>query len=102
MRRFVLTALGLALGVAPALAQQAYSGSASGNLTVDGNVMAENIDSLKFYFYDEARNETSTWSNMRSAKIEVTARTPRPDPKLPGDGYRKITLNMDVFLRSRI
>jgi prepilin-type N-terminal cleavage/methylation domain-containing protein len=73
-----------------------------GNLTVDGVVVAENIDSLKFNFYDAARTATTAWSRMRSARIDVTARTARPDPGLSGDGYRRLSLNMTVFLRSRI
>jgi prepilin-type N-terminal cleavage/methylation domain-containing protein len=73
-----------------------------GNLTVDGLVFAENIDSLQFLFYDSSRTATTAWARMRSATIKVTARTPHPDPALAGDGYRRISISMNIFLRSRV
>jgi hypothetical protein len=65
-------------------------------------VLAENIDSLGFTFRDARGNATTDWRVMRSASFAVRARTPRPDPKLPPPGYRKITLPMNVILRGRI
>lgn len=83
-----------------ALKEERYALS-GGNLLRDGMVLAENIDSLQFYFYDARKSATTSWAEMRSARIRVSARTARPDPRLPGDGYRKIHLSMDIFLRSR-
>lgn len=83
-----------------ALREERYSLS-GGNLLRDGMVVAENIDSLQFYFFDAAKKATTSWTKMRSARIRVSARTARPDARLPGDGYRKIHLSMDIFLRGR-
>lgn len=72
------------------------------NLKFGNNVMAENIDSLAFTFYKVDGSTTQTWSNMRSAKINVRARTTHQDPKLTTNGgYRKISLSTDVLFRSK-
>jgi prepilin-type N-terminal cleavage/methylation domain-containing protein len=80
-----------------------------GNLVVRPNgspaaemVLAENIDSLAFSFLDARGNPTTDWRIMRSASFAVRARTPRPDPRLPPPGYRRIVLPMNVSLRGRI
>jgi hypothetical protein len=73
------------------------NGSTSGQM-----VLAENIDSLGVTFRDAQGRSTTSWPAMRSASISVRARTARPDPKLPAPGYRKVTLPMNIILRSRI
>ena len=74
-----------------------------GNLLLDGNVLAENIQDLTFSLFTANQSLTTQWSAMRSAKIQVKARTRVPDPAYgQNDGYRAIDLNMDVLLRNRL
>jgi prepilin-type N-terminal cleavage/methylation domain-containing protein len=75
-------------------------------LRPDGNaatqmVIAENIDSLGFTFKDDNGLPTSSWRKMRSAHVSVRARTAARDPRIT-DGYRKITVPMNVIMRNRI
>jgi hypothetical protein len=74
-----------------------------GNLTLDGQVLAENIQDLKFSLFTTSQALTTQWSAMRSAKIEVVARTRAPDPAYDqNEGYRTLKLSMDVLLRNRL
>ncbi len=80
----------------------------SNNLVIQPNgsttnqmVLAENIDSIGYTFFDKAGTVTTTWANMSSVSITVRGRTEKSDPKYPGDGYRKITLTMNVRLRNK-
>lgn len=74
-----------------------------GNLTLDGNVLAENIQNLSFAALTANQTPTNQWSAMRSGRIKVTARTRARDPHYDqNDGYRKLDLSMDVLLRNRL
>ncbi len=74
-----------------------------GNLLLDGNVLAENIQDLKFTMLTANQSVTNQWSAMRSAKIQVTARTRTADPGyVLNGGYRSLDLSMDVLLRNRL
>jgi type II secretory pathway pseudopilin PulG len=74
-----------------------------GNLILDGNVLAENIQNLRFTALTASQTPTSQWSAMRSGKVQVTARTRMPDPNYKeNDGYRSLDLSMDVLLRNRL
>jgi type II secretory pathway pseudopilin PulG len=64
-------------------------------------VLAENIDSLGIVFRGRNGAATTSWDQMRSASVTVRARTAHSDPRLPRDGYRKITLPMNVIMRNR-
>lgn len=74
-----------------------------GNLLLDGNVLAEDIQNLGFTLLTANQTPTNQWSAMRSAKIQVTARTRAPDPNYAKNGgYRTLDLTMDVLLRNRL
>jgi prepilin-type N-terminal cleavage/methylation domain-containing protein len=83
-----------------AFSQEDYS-LAHTQLLLGNMVLAENIESLDLGFLDSTGMPTTNWQNMHSATLSVTARTRRPDPGYPGDGYRRITLNSEVRLRNR-
>lgn len=70
-------------------------------VTASQMVLAENIDSLGLVFRSATGTVTTSWNRMRSASVAVRARTPRPDPKLPPPGYRKINLSMNVIMKNR-
>lgn len=73
------------------------------NLMLGNMVLAENIESLSVSFLTAAQATTNQWSAMRSARVQVRARTRLPDPGLDKDGgYRKLELSTDVLLRNRI
>jgi prepilin-type N-terminal cleavage/methylation domain-containing protein len=74
-----------------------------GNLMLDDMVLAENIQNLTFTGYTAGQVVTNQWSAMRSAKVQITARTRNPDPAISANGgYRLIDLSMDVLLRNRL
>jgi prepilin-type N-terminal cleavage/methylation domain-containing protein len=80
-----------------------YRLTSSGDLTLNGMVLAENIQSLTFTAYASNQTPNGLWSSMRSMKIQVTARTRNRDPNLAANGgYRTIDLSMDVLLRNRL
>lgn len=64
-------------------------------------LMAEHIDTLAITYFDKDRKPVTEWASMRSARITVSARTPFPEKNAGGDGYRRISLSMDVRLRNR-
>lgn len=75
----------------------------SGSLTLNGMILAENIQSLAFTAYASNQTRTPLWSSMRSIRIQVTARTRNRDPNFSANGgYRAIDLSMDVLLRNRL
>jgi prepilin-type N-terminal cleavage/methylation domain-containing protein len=74
-----------------------------GNLMLDGNVLAEGIQTLEFSFFTAGQALTTQWSAMRSARIRVSARTRTSDPGYAENGgYRTLELSMDVLLRNRL
>lgn len=73
------------------------------NLLLDNMVLAENIESISLTFLTAAQAPTLQWSAMRSARVQIKARTRLPDPRLTVDqGFRKIDLSTDVLLRNRL
>jgi Tfp pilus assembly protein PilW len=69
------------------------------------NVLAENIEALTMTFYDSTHTATTDWAHMRSVALVVRARTASPDPKYRNatyhDGYRRLSLSMELRLRNR-
>jgi len=64
--------------------------------------LAENIDSIGFTFRQRNGTPDTTWGNMRSVSLTVRARTEKKDPHFPGDGYRKISLPMNVLFKNKV
>jgi hypothetical protein len=81
-------------------ANESYAISGT-DLSMDGMVLAENIEAVNLSFYDSTGNATTDWNLMHSAKVSVTARTRLPDAGYKGDGYRRVTLNSEVRMRNR-
>jgi prepilin-type N-terminal cleavage/methylation domain-containing protein len=81
--------------------EETYS-VADTRLSMDGMVLAENIETVSLSFLDSTGAATGDWNRMHSARVSVTARTPIPDPGYPGDGYRRVTLNSEIRLRNRL
>jgi prepilin-type N-terminal cleavage/methylation domain-containing protein len=74
-----------------------------GNLMLNDMVLAENIQNMSFTMLTAAQVPTTQWSAMRSAKVNITARTRSRDPGYATNGgYRSIDLSMDVLLRNRL
>lgn len=61
---------------------------------------AENIQAFTFQFLDAAGNPVSTERAVRKIRIAVTARTVKPNPDHPENGYGTLTLVEDVFPRN--
>lgn len=74
-----------------------------GNLMLGDMVLAENFQDLKLTFMTADQVPTGQWSAMRSARVDVTAKTRVPDPGYADNGgYRSVSLSMDVLLRNRL
>ena len=85
-----------------ALAEEEYR-LVGTNLMLGNMVLAENIEALSVSFHAADQSPTTQWSAMRSARIQVRARTRLRDPGLKrDDGFRKIELNTEVRLRNRL
>jgi len=80
------------------------------NLCLDTstNVLAENIEHLSISLLDGTYppSTVATWTDARSVRISVRARTAIPDPRYKhpvyADGYRRVALNMDFRLKNKI
>jgi type IV pilus assembly protein PilW len=83
-----------------AFSKEDYS-LANTNLSMGQMVLAENIETVGLDFYDSTGTRTTDWDAMHSAKLSVTAKTQRPDPGYPGDGYRRVTITSEVRMRNR-
>lgn len=83
-----------------AYSRQAYR-LEDGKLTLQGMVLAENLDSLELTFQDGTGKATKDWNAMRSARLSVTVRTSEPDLANTPDVFRKVTLTSEVRLRNR-
>jgi hypothetical protein len=73
-------------------------------LTLDTLTLAEGIESLSYsYFLAGRRDSLTTFpadlDSLRSIRVQVVARTLKPDRALPGDGYRRQTLVAKVNYR---
>jgi Tfp pilus assembly protein PilW len=66
-------------------------------------ILSENIDSLSVTFYQKNGNISNSWSTMAYARILVRARTANAvEKKQSGsDGYKRLTLTLDVRFRNR-
>ncbi len=74
-----------------------------GNLVLDGNVLAENIQDPSFSCYTVGQAITTQLSAIRSARIQAVARRRMPDPNYSTNGgYRTLDLSMDVLQRNRL
>jgi prepilin-type N-terminal cleavage/methylation domain-containing protein len=63
-------------------------------------VMADNIESVQFGYYDAAGNLTTNVSDARTVGIFLTAMTAQSDPDLKGgDGYRRRNISTFVQLK---
>jgi hypothetical protein len=75
----------------------------NGNLMLGNMVLAENFQAMTLTFLTVGKIPTSQWSTMRSAHVEITARTRTPDPGYTlNGGYRTIALSMDILLRNTL
>jgi len=64
-----------------------------------GQVVADNVESIQFGYYDAAGNLTDVL-NARTVGISLTARTAQSDPDLKGgDGYRRRNISTFVQLK---
>ena len=66
-------------------------------------VLADNIEDLQFYFVLADGSETPEpvdVSRVRMVRIEMTSRTNKVDCEFAGDGYRRGTLESEVFPRN--
>lgn len=62
--------------------------------------VAENIETLNFTYLDATGAATTNLVNVRSVQVAMTARASYRDPDLPGDGYRRRTLNSRIQCRN--
>ena len=83
-----------------AYANEDYAVSGT-DVSMQGMVLAEDIEIVNLGFYDSSGASTTDWNAMHAAKLSVTARTRQPDPGYQGDGYRRVILNSEVRLRNR-
>lgn len=72
----------------------------------DTTVLSEDIESITFDFYDKDRNNANnSWDDMLFVTIALTAKTPLADNRYThpteGDGYRRLSLDMELRLRNR-
>ena len=75
----------------------------SRNLSIGGIVIAENIDSLSFkFFQNDGVTASTAWNTMRSAKLTVSAGTAFYDLRKIGDPYRKLVLRSSIGFRNKI
>lgn len=69
----------------------------------DSVVLAENIDTLRITFLkSDMATAATTWQDMCFTTIFICGRTALPDPKYPGDGYRRTSQHMTVSIKSKI
>ncbi|UCE18776.1 MAG: hypothetical protein JSV84_18365 [Gemmatimonadota bacterium] len=69
----------------------------------DPTVVADNIEDIQFAYVLADGSETSNpndISSIRMVRIKMTARTERKDSEFHNDGYRRRTLESEVFLRN--
>lgn len=63
--------------------------------------MAENIENIRFEYFDANGNLTSNPADIRMVRTTVTARTDRSDPDFKdGDGFRRRTIDSHIYVRN--
>ncbi|MGA2315530.1 MAG: prepilin-type N-terminal cleavage/methylation domain-containing protein [Thermodesulfobacteriota bacterium] len=68
-----------------------------------GQVMADNVESVQFGYYDAAGNLTTNVLDARTVGIFLIARTAQSDPDLKGgDGYRRRNISTFVQLKDMV
>jgi len=62
--------------------------------------MTEDIEMLRFQYFDGSGNITDTPALIRMVRVNVISRTTMADPQLSGDGYRRRTLTSNIKVRN--
>ncbi|MGZ6347171.1 MAG: hypothetical protein ACXWNC_06340, partial [Anaerolineales bacterium] len=64
--------------------------------------VAENVESLRFAYFDVNGNPTANSADIRMIQVTVVARSDQVDPELAkaGDGFRRRTLTSNLQLRN--
>ena len=63
--------------------------------------LAENIESIRFAYFDISGNVTANPPDIRMVEVAVTAKTNMFDPEYKGgDGYRRRTLSSNIKVRN--
>lgn len=63
--------------------------------------LAENIENIRFEYFDADGNTTTNPKDIRMVRVSVTAKTERPDPEFKeGDGYRRRTIASIINIRN--
>jgi hypothetical protein len=61
--------------------------------TGTAEVLADNITAFSFSYYDASGASTTTSANIRQVKVNITAKTAKPDPNYTANnGYRTYQL----------
>jgi type IV pilus assembly protein PilW len=63
--------------------------SANKQIIRNGQILADNVTAFTFSYYDANGASTATSTNIRQVKIDITAKTAKPDPNYTSNnGYR--------------
>ncbi len=63
--------------------------------------VAENIEDLRFEYFDEENNPTDIPEHIRLVRVTVTAKTDRSDSDFKGgDGFRRRTIASNIYVRN--
>jgi type IV pilus assembly protein PilW len=61
---------------------------------------AENIEAFSFQYLDANGDSVTMGREVRKIRITLTARTVKPDPQNPDNGYASLALSEDIFPRN--
>jgi type IV pilus assembly protein PilW len=65
--------------------------------TGTADILADNITAFAFSYYDGNGTSTTTSANIRQVKVDITARTVKPDPNYTSnDGYRTYQITTTI------
>ena len=65
--------------------------------TGTAEVLADNITAFTFSYYDASGASTTTSANIRQVKVDITAKTAKPDPNYTANnGYRTYQLTATI------
>ena len=94
---YLIKAITYSLGISggkPALRRNENTGGGA-------QPVAENIESLRFTYFDKNGIVTSNPPDIRMVNVAVTAKTNRADPEyMGGDGYRRRILSSHIYVRN--
>jgi type IV pilus assembly protein PilW len=63
--------------------------------------LAENIEDLRFEYFDANGNATTNPGNIRMVRVTITARTERSDPDYKSEeGIRRRTISSNIYVRN--